>query len=117
MGNLAVLAATSVMRWLPVEREPRRGKRASELAALKRVRIGFRTSITTLFVAIVLTVGLNLVYLTFERVNAIIRTAANTFIDKVAEHAGSRVEAQFRDVLDDVGSFANCRTGNERPRL
>ena len=102
MANLAILAAISLMRWLPVEREPRRGKRGSELAALKRIRIGFRTSITTLFVAIVLTVGLSLVYLSFERVNAIIRTAANTFIDKVAEHAGSRIETQFRDVLDDV---------------
>jgi adenylate cyclase len=72
-------------------------------AILKRMRIGFRTSITALFVAIVLAVGLSLVYLSFERVNAIIRTAAGTYIDKVADDAAHRVDAQFKNALDDVG--------------
>lgn len=67
-----------------------------------RMRVGIRASITAVFVAIVLVVGLSLVYLSFERANAIIRAAAVTYIDKVAEHAADRVDAQFKDVLDDV---------------
>ncbi|MGY4359661.1 hypothetical protein ACVW0J_006154 [Bradyrhizobium sp. i1.7.7] len=52
----------------------------------KRVfRIGFQTSIITVFVGVVLLVGLTLVYLSFERVTAITRTAASGFIEKVAQ--------------------------------
>jgi adenylate cyclase len=120
MANIAVLAALSVMRWLPVGiKGPREANTGSELRGiLKRTRIGFRTSITALFVAIVLAVGLTLVYLSFERANAIIRTAAVTYIDKVAEHAAYRVDGQFRDALDDVQmvstlpSVVNARVDN-----
>lgn len=66
------------------------------------MRFGFRASITALFVAIVLSVGLTLVYLSFQRANVIIRAAAATYIDKVAEHAADRIDAQFKDALDDV---------------
>lgn len=66
------------------------------------MRLGFRASITALFVAIVLSVGLTLVYLSFQRANVIIRAAAATYIDKVAEHAADRIDAQFKDALDDV---------------
>jgi adenylate cyclase len=69
---------------------------------LKEVRIGFRASIIALFVAVVLFVGLSLVYFSFDRVTSIIRSAASTFIDKVAEHAADRIDTQFKDVRDNV---------------
>jgi adenylate cyclase len=64
-----------------------------------RVRIGFQLSITALFVAVVLCVGLALVFLSFDRAKAITRTAALTFIDRVAEHTSERVDGQFKEVL------------------
>jgi len=93
-----------VMRWLPVDLRgpPQFATGRKLIAMLRELRFSFRTSITTLFVAIVLSVGLTLVYLSFERANAIIRAAAVTFIDKVADHAADRVDAQFKEVLDDV---------------
>ena len=42
-----------------------------------RLRIGFRTSIITVFIAVVLFVGLTLVYLSFERVSLITRPDAD----------------------------------------
>jgi adenylate cyclase len=104
VAKIAILAALWMKRWAPVELTAARPYKtgAELLAMLKRAKIGFRTSITTLFVAIVLIVGLTLVYLSFERTNAIIRTAAITYIDKAAEHAADRIDAQFRDALDDV---------------
>ena len=63
---------------------------------LKGVRIGFRASIIALFVAVVLFVGLSLVYFSFDRVTSIIRSAASTFIDKVAEHAADRIDTSSR---------------------
>jgi len=69
---------------------------------LKDIRLGFRASIITLFVSVVLLVGLTLVYFSFDRVGVIIRSAASTYIDKVAEHAGDRIDAQFRHVHDSV---------------
>lgn len=69
---------------------------------LNELRIGFRASIITLFVSVVLIVGLSLVYFSFDRVTSIIRSAASTFIDKVAEHAADRVDAQFKEVRDSV---------------
>jgi adenylate cyclase len=65
-------------------------------------RIGFRASIITLFVSVVLFVGLSLVYFSFDRVTSIIRSAASSFIDKVAEHAGDRIDSQFKEVRDSV---------------
>jgi adenylate cyclase len=67
--------------------------------ARPRVRIGFQLSITALFVAVVLCVGLALVFLSFDRAKAITRTAALTFIDRVAEHTAERVDGQFNEVL------------------
>jgi len=75
------------------------------------VRIGFRTSITALFVAIVLTVGLTLAYLSFERANAIIRTAATAYIDKVAKHRAEGIEGSS------VAQRRNRRAPNFRGRL
>jgi adenylate cyclase len=43
-------------------------------------RIGFQTSIITVFVGVVLLVGLTLVYLRFERVTVITKAAASVFI-------------------------------------
>jgi adenylate cyclase len=63
-----------------------------------RVRIGYQLSITVLFMAVVLAVGLALVILSFERARAITRSAALTFIDRVAEHTADRVGRQFQAV-------------------
>ncbi|HMM90864.1 adenylate/guanylate cyclase domain-containing protein [Bradyrhizobium sp.] len=53
-----------------------------------------------MFIAAVLLVGLALVYLSFERVSAITRTAAGAFIDKVAQLGADRIDSQFRNVRD-----------------
>ena len=112
-----VLAALWGMRWLPAKLGgPRKGTTGNEASAMKkRIRLGFRASITALFVAIVLSVGLTLVYLSFERANVIIRAAAVAYIDKVAEHAADRIDAQFKDALDDVQILSvlpSIRTAN-----
>jgi adenylate cyclase len=65
-----------------------------------RVRLGYQLSITALFVAVVLTVGLALVFLSFDRARSITRSAALAFIDRVADHTADRVDGQFKDVLD-----------------
>lgn len=65
-----------------------------------RVRLGYQLSITALFVAVVLAVGLALVFLSFDRARSITRTAALAFIDRVADHTADRVDGQFKDVLD-----------------
>ncbi|MGF9758904.1 adenylate/guanylate cyclase domain-containing protein [Microvirga sp. 0TCS3.31] len=65
-----------------------------------RVRFGFQLSVTTLFVAVVLAVGLTLVFLSFDRARSITRSAALAFIDRVADHTADRVDGQFKDVLD-----------------
>jgi adenylate cyclase len=65
-----------------------------------RVRLGYQLSITALFVAVVLTVGLVLVFLSFDRARSISRSAALAFIDRVADHTADRVDGQFKDVLD-----------------
>ena len=64
-----------------------------------RVRIGYQLSITALFVSVVLAVGLALVVLSFDRARSISRSAALTFIDRVAEHTADRVDGQFKAVL------------------
>ncbi|MBR0824538.1 adenylate/guanylate cyclase domain-containing protein [Bradyrhizobium manausense] len=66
-------------------------------------QIGFRASIITVFIAAVLFVGLTLVYLSFNRVTSITRTAAGTFIDKVAQLGADRIDAQFRTIRDNLG--------------
>jgi adenylate cyclase len=63
-----------------------------------RVRIGYQLSITVLFMTVVLAVGLGLVVLSFDRARSITRSAAVTFIDRVAEHTADRVNGQFKSV-------------------
>ncbi|GLR88512.1 cache domain-containing protein [Bradyrhizobium iriomotense] len=65
-------------------------------------RIGFQTSIITVFVAVMLLVGLALVYLSFERVTLITRTAASGFIEKVAQLGADHVDEQFKNVRDNL---------------
>ena len=65
-------------------------------------RIGFQTSIITVFVAVVLLVGLTLVYLSFERVTVITKAAASSFIDKVAQLGADHVDEQFKNVRDNL---------------
>lgn len=72
----------------------------------RKLRIGFRTSIVTLFVAVVLFVGLTLVYLSFSRVSHITQTAASTFIDKVAQLGADRIDSKFRNVRDSLEILA-----------
>jgi adenylate cyclase len=69
---------------------------------LMRIRVGYQLSITTLFVFVVLGVGLALVYLSFDRAKAISRSAAVTFIDRVAEHTADTVDRNFESVLQAV---------------
>src|SRR5262245_14332605 len=72
----------------------------------RKLRVGFRASIVTLFVAAVLLVGLTLVYLRVSRVSAIMKTAATTFIDKVAQLGADRIDAKFRSVRDSLQILA-----------
>jgi adenylate cyclase len=53
-----------------------------------------------MFVAIVLFVGLTLVYLSFARISAMTQTAATTFIAKVAQLGADRIDSRFRTVRD-----------------
>jgi len=66
------------------------------------VRLGFKTSIIALFIAIVLVIGLTLVYLSFWRITAITNAAASKFIDKVAELSADRIGFQLKLVRDDL---------------
>jgi adenylate cyclase len=66
------------------------------------VRLGFKTSIIALFVAIVLVIGLTLVYLSFSRITAVTNSAASKFIDKVAELSADHISFQFKLVRDDL---------------
>jgi len=72
----------------------------------RRFRIGFQTSIIAVFVAAVLLVGLTLVYLSFERVSAITRTAATSFIEKVAQIGADHIDEQFENVRDNLEILA-----------
>jgi adenylate cyclase len=65
-----------------------------------RVRFSYQVSITALFVAVVLSVGLSLVLLSFDQARSITRTAALAFIDRVADHTADRVDGQFKDIHD-----------------
>ena len=47
-------------------------------AGNKVIKLGFKTSIIALFVAIVLVIGLTLVYLSFSRISAVTRLAASS---------------------------------------
>lgn len=63
-------------------------------------RVGYKASIITLFVAVVLFVGLTLVYLSFARISAMTQTAASSFIEKVAQLGADRIDSQFKNVRD-----------------
>ena len=65
-------------------------------------RLGFKPSIIALFVAIVLFIGLTLVYLSFSRMTAVTNSAASQFIDKVAELSADHIGFQFKRVRDDL---------------
>ncbi|WP_398482647.1 adenylate/guanylate cyclase domain-containing protein [Tardiphaga sp.] len=65
-------------------------------------RVSFRTSIIAVFVGIVLTVGLALLYLSFSRVNAIVRTAASSYLGSVAQSSADRIDGQLKSVRDNL---------------
>lgn len=80
-------------------------------------RVGFRTSIITLFVAIVLFVGLTLVYLSFARITAMTQAAATTFIAKVAQLGADRIDSRFkavRDALEILSGLPDIRAAELR---
>lgn len=66
------------------------------------VQFGFKGSIIALFVAIVLVIGLTLVYLSFQRISAVTETAASQFIGKVAELSADRIGSQLKLVRDNL---------------
>jgi len=66
------------------------------------VQLGFKSSIIALFVAIVLVIGLTLVYLSFQRIAAVTETAASQFIGKVAELSADRIGSQLKLVRDNL---------------
>ena len=73
-----------------------------EKTSKRTLRIGFQTSIIAVFVGVVLLVGLTLVYLSFERVTVITRTAASGFIEKVAQLGADHIDEQFKNVRDNL---------------
>src|ERR1700712_3374403 len=66
------------------------------------IQLGFKTSIIALFVAIVLVIGLTLVYLSFARITAVTNSAASQFIRKVAESSADRIGSQLKLVRDNL---------------
>jgi adenylate cyclase len=87
------------------------------------VRIGYKTSIIALFVAILLFVGMTLVYLSFHSVTSITEDAAKRFLERVAEHTADRIDAQFKDVRDSLDllrqmpSVRSATISDNRPLL
>ncbi len=63
-------------------------------------RISFQALVTILFMGVVLSVGLGLVYLSFDRAKAISLSAATAYIDRVAGQTADRVDGQFQDALN-----------------
>jgi adenylate cyclase len=88
----------------------------------KAVKLGFKTSIIGLFVAIVLVIGLTLVYLSFARITAVTDEAASQFIGKVAESSSDRISSQLklvRDNLEILNALPPVQSGEieNNPRL
>jgi adenylate cyclase len=86
------------------------------------IKVGFRTSIITLFVGTVLIVGLALVYLSFVRVTSITRSAAGSFLETVAQLSADRIDAQLktaRDSLDILQGLTSVERGaiRDNPQL
>ena len=78
------------------------------------VRLGFKTSIIALFVAIVLVIGLTLVYLSFSRITAVTNSAASKFIGQVAERSADRIGAQLKRVrgnLEVLSAMPSIQSG------
>lgn len=87
-----------------------------------RLRIGYQLSITVLFGTVVLAVGLALVALSFDRARSITRSAALSYIDRVADHTADRVDGQFEAVLNALAvltQLPSVVTGSivDNPRL
>lgn len=82
------------------------------------VHLGFKTSIITLFVVVVLVIGLTLVFLSFSRMSAVTQSAAGKFIDKVAELSAGRIDTQLRliksslDLLSDMPPVQTAAIGD-----
>jgi hypothetical protein len=86
-------------------------KRASTTRS-RPFHIGFQASVITVFVAMVLIVGLTLVYLSFARVTSITRAAASSFIEKAAQLSADHVDEKFKTVRDFqglIGVRLTCR--------
>jgi adenylate cyclase len=66
------------------------------------IQFGFKTSIIALFVAIVLVIGMTLVYLSFSRITAITDSAASKFIGEVAKLSADRIGSQLKLVRDNL---------------
>ena len=79
------------------------------------VQLGFKTSVIALFVAIVLVIGLTLVYLSFWRITAITNSAASKFIGEVAELSADRIGSQLKLVrgnLEVLGALPSIQSGH-----
>ena len=76
-----------------------------------RFHVGFRTSIIGLFVGIVLSVGLALVYLSFSRVTSITRSAASSFLDTTAQLSADRINAQLNAARDSIDILQGVVSG------
>jgi adenylate cyclase len=78
------------------------------------VRLGYKASVIALFVAIVLVIGLTLVYLSFSRITAITNSAASKFIGEVAERSADRIGAQLKRVrgnLEVLSAMPSIQSG------
>lgn len=85
-------------------------------------RISFQALVTMLFMGVVLSVGLGLVYLSFDRAKAISLSAATAYIDRVAGQTADRVDGQFQDALNALEvlkQLPSVQSGtlNDNPRL
>jgi adenylate cyclase len=69
-------------------------------AQFVRLRVGFQPSVSILFIAVVLGVGLSVIALSFRQARTITRTAASAYLDKVAQHSADRVSSQFQAIAD-----------------
>jgi adenylate cyclase len=85
-------------------------------------KLGFKASIIALFVAVVLVIGLTLVYLSFERITNATNSAASKFIAKVTELSADRIGFQLklvRDNLEVLKGIPSIRTADiiDNPRF
>jgi adenylate cyclase len=80
------------------------------------IHLGFKTSIIALFVAIVLVIGLTLVYLSFSRITEITDSAAGKFIGEVAELSADRIGSQLKLVRGNLAILSALPAMEIRPR-